>query len=470
MTGYGRDFVIGRNCRFLQGPKTNSSSLSRMRQALDEGREVSETLLNYRRDGTPFINLLMIAPLLDDQGNVRYLIGAQVDVTGLVDDGRGLDGFDKFLQQTALGDEEDEAEKLVKRPANGKSRALEKLRELSEMFDLEESAIVQSHSRSNSMTRDEESSVASFGTQKRPGKSVRRKLVDNTMDDDEEETREERASWTLALSGRSGKLPGVYKKFFLLRPTNSLRIVFVSPALQKFGNLLQTPFLTYVSASETTLTGLKDSFSSGTPVTAKIAWHQNGRSRTNHGSHQATSAGDVVVDLPKDNIPQKPQTCWIAATPLLGSDDKIGVWMVIMVDKNSLRNSRPPQRPMPPENQSPVRSHNGRSQVNGMGRHHSTATSTQTEAYENELVRRSVPAPVARAERVVINGSPQVSEFPMTTNGATITMDDDRYGRPWSESSEAMENSGTGMGAVDREGRDRTSNQGRRARRNTNVN
>jgi PAS domain-containing protein len=71
LTQYGRDYAIGRNCRFLQGPKTASDSVFRLGRAIRDGREVCETILNYRRDGTPFLNLLLMAPLRDDQGNVK---------------------------------------------------------------------------------------------------------------------------------------------------------------------------------------------------------------------------------------------------------------------------------------------------------------------------------------------------------------------------------------------------------------
>jgi PAS domain-containing protein len=71
LTQYGRDYAIGRNCRFLQGPKTGSDSVFRLSRAIRDGREVCETVLNYRRDGTPFLNLLLMAPLRDGQGNVK---------------------------------------------------------------------------------------------------------------------------------------------------------------------------------------------------------------------------------------------------------------------------------------------------------------------------------------------------------------------------------------------------------------
>ncbi len=61
LTGYARDEVIGRNCRFLQGPDTDPAAVKRLREAITHGRDTVETLLNYRRDGTPFWNNLSLA-------------------------------------------------------------------------------------------------------------------------------------------------------------------------------------------------------------------------------------------------------------------------------------------------------------------------------------------------------------------------------------------------------------------------
>jgi hypothetical protein len=46
MTQYSMSYVIGRNCRFLQGPKTNKSSMERIRKALQEGQDHCELILN----------------------------------------------------------------------------------------------------------------------------------------------------------------------------------------------------------------------------------------------------------------------------------------------------------------------------------------------------------------------------------------------------------------------------------------
>lgn len=92
-TQYGREYVIGRNCRFLQGPKSHSSSVACISEALNQGQEICEILLNYRRDGSPFLNLVMMAPLYDNKGTIRYFIDCQVDKTKLVEGGLDLESF-----------------------------------------------------------------------------------------------------------------------------------------------------------------------------------------------------------------------------------------------------------------------------------------------------------------------------------------------------------------------------------------
>jgi hypothetical protein len=68
-----------------------------------------------RRDGSPFMNLLMMAPLLDSRGNLRYFIGAQVDVSGLVKDAVGLDAYQQYLEKgTSDNEPKDEFQELSK--------------------------------------------------------------------------------------------------------------------------------------------------------------------------------------------------------------------------------------------------------------------------------------------------------------------------------------------------------------------
>nr|AML77384.1 putative LOV domain-containing protein [Leucodon julaceus] len=81
MTGYTPDEVIGRNCRFLQGPGTDKADIARIREALQEGKSFCGRLLNYKKDGSAFWNLLTVTPIKDDDGKVLKFIGMQVEVS-----------------------------------------------------------------------------------------------------------------------------------------------------------------------------------------------------------------------------------------------------------------------------------------------------------------------------------------------------------------------------------------------------
>ncbi|XP_027911055.1 phototropin-1-like isoform X1 [Vigna unguiculata] len=81
MTGYTSKEVIGRNCRFLQGADTDPDDVAKIREALQTGHTYCGRLLNYKKDGTPFWNLLTIAPIKDHDGRVLKFIGMQVEVS-----------------------------------------------------------------------------------------------------------------------------------------------------------------------------------------------------------------------------------------------------------------------------------------------------------------------------------------------------------------------------------------------------
>ena len=81
LTGYDRSAVIGRNCRFLQGPDTAPADVARIREAVAARGEISLDLMNYRADGEPFVNRLVIAPIFDDAGEVIHFLGIQKEMT-----------------------------------------------------------------------------------------------------------------------------------------------------------------------------------------------------------------------------------------------------------------------------------------------------------------------------------------------------------------------------------------------------
>lgn len=80
LTGYGRDEILGRNCRFLAGPDTEPPAQATLRSAVAEGRAAIVELTNYRKDGSPFLNAVMIAPVVGEAGELAYFLGSQMDV------------------------------------------------------------------------------------------------------------------------------------------------------------------------------------------------------------------------------------------------------------------------------------------------------------------------------------------------------------------------------------------------------
>jgi len=81
LTGYSAEETIGRNCRFLQGPDTSRASIDEIRTAVAQDRGVTVELLNYRKDGSSFWNQLCLSPIHDDDGQLIYFFGSQLDIS-----------------------------------------------------------------------------------------------------------------------------------------------------------------------------------------------------------------------------------------------------------------------------------------------------------------------------------------------------------------------------------------------------
>ncbi len=96
LTGYSKEDVLGRNCRFLQGTETLASKVEQVRKSVSNGEDCSVTMVNYMADGTAFWNKLFIAPLRDAQNNIVNFIGVIVKVAapepGDVEAGKILPG------------------------------------------------------------------------------------------------------------------------------------------------------------------------------------------------------------------------------------------------------------------------------------------------------------------------------------------------------------------------------------------
>src|SRR5579871_4369985 len=81
MTGYDESEIVGRNCRFLQGPATDPAAVRKLRDSIDARLDFHDEIYNYRKDGSGFWNALFISPVFDPDGRLLYLFGSQLDVT-----------------------------------------------------------------------------------------------------------------------------------------------------------------------------------------------------------------------------------------------------------------------------------------------------------------------------------------------------------------------------------------------------
>jgi hypothetical protein len=298
--------VIGRNCRFLQGPKTNPLSVKRIREKLDAGKDHCETFLNYRRDGQPFMNLLMVAPLMDSRGVVRYHIGAQVDVSGLVKSRAGLESFSRLVEEDGTcADEAVLAPHEDKKGVDGSEidlNPMEELQSLSEMFNLPELKVVRESGGAMHRIQQEDlldsESVTNWHKPRvlvRDDATIGRRDSDPTIDmlDDHD-------------IDNGGRLSGVFQHYLLVRPYPNLRVLFASPSLRVPG-MLQSPFMDRIGGSSAVRQTIKQAFADGSGITAKVRW----TTRTGHGRGRPR---------------------WIHCTPLLGQNKSVGVWMVVITD------------------------------------------------------------------------------------------------------------------------------------------
>ena len=83
LTGYSQDQVLGRNCRFLQGPGTDPRAVDIIRTAIANGSDATTCLLNYKSDGTPFWNQFFVAALRDSDNCIVNYVGTPNGHAGL---------------------------------------------------------------------------------------------------------------------------------------------------------------------------------------------------------------------------------------------------------------------------------------------------------------------------------------------------------------------------------------------------
>ena len=109
MTGYSKEEVIGKTPRILQGPKTDRDVLDKLKKRLREGQSFFGQAVNYRKDGSEFINQWDIHPLTDSEGNITHWVSYQHDITKrkraeehLVDQKVEFDGLREESKRTVV--------------------------------------------------------------------------------------------------------------------------------------------------------------------------------------------------------------------------------------------------------------------------------------------------------------------------------------------------------------------------------
>lgn len=81
ITGYKKEEILGKNCRFLQGNDRDQEEVKRLREAIQKRVPIEVDIRNYKKNGELFYNHLAVNPVFDQDGNLLYFLGIQYDVT-----------------------------------------------------------------------------------------------------------------------------------------------------------------------------------------------------------------------------------------------------------------------------------------------------------------------------------------------------------------------------------------------------
>ena len=231
------------------------------------------------------MNLLMTSPLKDSRGVIRYYIGAQVDVSGLVKECSDMESLKRLIIRSDTK-EEDEAQPEATQAMK------DEFTELAKMLNLQELDTVRQWGGTLHKETQEETPDSNLkgGIWNKP-----RILINSTSPDGFRDA-----------TRANGKLSGIFENYLLVRPYPSLRVLFTSPTL-RFPGMLQSPFMNKIGGSQRVRDELTQALADGRGVTARVRWI----SKTDTEGYNR----------------------WIHCTPLLGSNGKVGVWMVIIVDE-----------------------------------------------------------------------------------------------------------------------------------------
>ncbi len=125
LTGYSTEEVVGRNCRFLSGPATEPWLTEEIRRGVREHRPVLVEILNYKRSGQPFRNAVLVAPIYDEQDELLYFLGSQVEIDADASRSTGMRRIKAAEAVRALSPRQGQVLKLVARGLLNKQIAAE---------------------------------------------------------------------------------------------------------------------------------------------------------------------------------------------------------------------------------------------------------------------------------------------------------------------------------------------------------
>lgn len=227
----------------------------------------------------------MHAPLCDNSGNVRYYLGAQVDVSCVFKDGVGLDSLQRVLEQQ----NDQRGNKGGEISSDGITKT--SFQQLSQMFDTEELRTVQHWSGQVLPTPTSSTPEPDCLKPHRQSLILREPSLEHLSIHPDIKLKP--------------KPSGFYTHYMLVRPYPSLRILFASPSL-RIPELVQSPVMDKIGGSMRVRDDLIQALAAGRGVTARIRWISR--------------------------VDEKGRRRWIHFTPLLRKDGQIGVWVVLLVD------------------------------------------------------------------------------------------------------------------------------------------
>jgi two-component system, sensor histidine kinase len=80
LTGYQKQEIVGKNCRFLQGDLSNRETIGQLKKAIAARECCFYDLLNYKKNGVPFWNRLVLFPIGYSEDDIAFYVGIQINI------------------------------------------------------------------------------------------------------------------------------------------------------------------------------------------------------------------------------------------------------------------------------------------------------------------------------------------------------------------------------------------------------